>query len=225
MNGLDLTQQNENFLIDWVKTETGRRQDLAFEELVRRHQLIIYKFAHKYHFKDYDFGDKVNVFTNCLFKAIVDYDATREAKLITYYYQVVRHETFLINQQQNSKKRGGLGQLKRKELELLEDSFMALHLSTEQLIKDDLKQFTQRSNPKENPYQQFIDGLVMEQVRQLINQEEDEINRYLLEGYLFQQQPIKEMANALGFKHSATSQRIHRGLGRLRNKLSQQGWS
>lgn len=225
MNGLDLTQQNENFLIDWVKTETGRRQDLAFEELVRRHQLIIYKFAHKYHFKDYEFGDKVNVFTSCLFKAILKYDAQRKAKLITYYHQIVKHEVFLINQHQSSKKRGGLGYGKRKELEMIEESFLNLSISTEQLIKEDLKQFTERSNPKENPHQQVIDELVTEQVRHLIKQEEDEVNRYLLEGYLFHEKSIKEMANMLGFKHSATSQRLRRGLGRLQVKLSQQGWS
>ena len=225
MNGLDLTQQNENFLIEWVKTETGRRQDLAFEELVRRHQLIIYKFAHKYHFKDYDFGDKVNVFTSCLFKAILKYDAQRKAKLITYYHQIVKHEVFLINQHQSSKKRGGFGYGKRKELEMIEESFLNLSISTDQLIKEDLKQFTERSNPKENPHQQVIDELVTEQVRHLIKQEEDEVNRYLLEGYLFHEKSIKEMANMLGFKHSATSQRLRRGLGRLQVKLSQQGWS
>ena len=59
----------------------------------------------------------------------------------------------------------------------------------------------------------------------MIKQEEDEVNRYLLEGYLFHEKSIKEMANMLGFKHSVTSQRLRRGLGRLQVKLSQQGWS
>ena len=109
-------------------------------------------------------------------------------------------------------------------METTEEVIPWLHVSTENLIKDDLKQFTNRSNPKQNPYQQLMDDLVAHQVKEWI-QEEDEINRFLLEGYLFHEQTIKMMADQLGFKHSNTSQRLHRGLGRLRFKLTQQGWA
>ena len=206
-----------------MKTETGRLQNWAFEELVYRHQLMIYKMAHKYQFKDYDFADKVNVFTHCLYEAIVKYDKRHKTQLSTYYYQIVRHEVFLINQYQNSKKRGGLGITNKKDFEAMEGQLPSLNVSTEELVKKDLKQFTERSNPNENPYQQMMDGTVMKLVKSLI--QEDEINRFLLEGYLFRQQAVKELAHEVGFKYPATNQRIRRGLSRLQEKLIQQGWS
>lgn len=221
--GLDLTNQQEYVLIRWVQTENGRLKDWAFEELVKRYQRMIYKLAHKYQFKDYEWVDKVNVFTSCLYQAVLTFDERKETKLSTHYYQVVRHEVFLINQHQQSKKRGGVGIHQAKE-EAGEDTLPWLHVSTEVLIKDDLKTFTERSNPMESPYQGLMNQLILNAVDELIQQEKDELNQYLLRGYLFEGLSIQTMANQLGFKHSNASQRLHRALGRLKGKLVQQGW-
>lgn len=217
----ELESCEEAVLIRWVQTEKGQLKDWAFEELLKRHQQMIYKLSNRYHFKDYDWVDKENFFTVCLFKAIQSFKLELGTKLTTHYYQVVKHEVFLVNQHQNSVKRGGSGMSSKEEAPAKKWT----HVSTEVLIKDDLKLFTKQSTMPENQHQLLLDKLCLQQIEKEIRKEADQINQQLLRGYLLKDQSIQELANELGFKHSNTSQRLKRALGRMRVSLQQQGWS